>query len=93
MLRFSIEIVPYGIEAHKRHILTMTIARSTAFEDPEDYYCHAYKDDGELVDRFWVRQHVRKDGAAELCRKALEVHCGIGRDESLVDMPSKPVVE
>lgn len=71
MLRVTIDIVPFGIEASTRHIQTLDIARTTLHNNPEDYRCSVFAADGELVNLFWIRQHAYTAGAAVLVFRAL----------------------
>lgn len=73
MLRATIEIVPWGDEALKKHIVTVDIARQTPRDNPETYKCCVFAQDGELVNIYPVKNHFYQDGAPELVRRALEI--------------------
>lgn len=77
MLRVTIEIVPWGEESRKRLIETVTIARTTAWDDPEDYTVKHYDATGKILATAKVEAHGRKDGARELVRRALNVLVGL----------------
>ena len=76
MLRLTLEIVPFGIEAGKRPIGMMHVGLQRV--DPGNvgqYRVYCYKETGELVDEFEVLDHDRDNGAWELIRRAVEIYC------------------
>lgn len=94
MLRVTIEIVPHGDESRKRTIEQMTLALRSDSPLPlvghydvevrkEKFHGHDAK--MFLTDRFIVRDHPRAHGARELVRRALEIACGVGREDAEPD--------
>lgn len=75
MLRLTLEIVPFGDEAHARPIgmLHVGLQRVDAGNIGQ-YQVYCYQSDGELKDQFEVRDHSRDDGAWELIRRVVECY-------------------
>ena len=66
MLRVTVEIVPFGDEAAKRVIDTMTISRRQVRTNPCDYDVRVQDDS------FVVEGHRYEDGAWVLVKRAVE---------------------
>lgn len=71
MLRLTLEIVPCGDEAKTRHIQTLEISRTSAFDNPENYRVVVFAANGELTSIFRVNKHEYISGAQILCYRAL----------------------
>ncbi len=71
MLRVTVEIVPYGMEAHKRVLGTVDIANIRTVDDIADYQVK-YQTKTDEIKFFQLKNYNRADGFWKLCYMVLK---------------------
>lgn len=71
MLRVTIELVPYGVEAEAKKIATMIIANDGSGDSYWGNYVYAFKEDKSEISSGSLSNHYRNQGAWTLVKRIL----------------------